>query len=153
VKVRLEKGGAEYFGTLDLDTDTNILSMTGNYWTPDGNHQSFSAQKDDIPADCKPAQPGTTTPAPAETPSIAGLSFAGDNGGDAIELTFGAGGKLTGKDSDGPAEGSWLQTGERITFDLNDHFAWYEGSFSGAALTGDGHNKSGQAWQFNLTRK
>lgn len=146
VDIELEGGDLRYYGAL---RDDNKLS--GNLWTKDRRTFQWSLDKGVVPPGCNPAV--KTKPNTPQVASIEGATFAGDNGGDPMTIVFKAGGALEATDAEGTYPGTWNQSGDQLTFELNGRFAWYEGKLTGGTISGDGHNKNGLNWKFSFTRK
>ncbi len=164
VFVKHKATGFEYFGNIKGER------MNGNLWSLKGQRWKWEVGKGVVPPDCGKTVAGgkgsfgtgttgstgststTTPPAPAVA-SIEGSIWEGDNGGDATILKFKAGGVLHARDPQGDWKGSWAQNGSQITFDLNGHYSWYEGTVAGETMSGAGHNKDGLDWKFLVKRK
>ncbi|MBO0700166.1 MAG: hypothetical protein J2P46_17335 [Zavarzinella sp.] len=89
-----------------------------------------------------------------KVPSIAGTSWAGQTAeGQAMTIEFMADGTMNvtyGGNSFNRA--TWKQDGDKIFWEMNDHYCEFNGKLTGDAITGDSHNVKGRVWETKLTR-
>jgi hypothetical protein len=131
----------EYFGGVDGDR------MSGNAWNPASKRWSWSVVRG------KDANPKTAGPTAPKVASVEGSTWEGNNGGDWLLVRFDPGGKLWGKDAEGELTGTWVQSGTTLSFEMTGGYVSYQGTLDGAVMKGKARNRSGGAWEFELTRK
>jgi hypothetical protein len=49
------------------------------------------------------------------------------------------------------SNGTWVQKGRVITFEMNGHFVDYEGTIDANAMKGTAHNKNGENWTWSVS--
>jgi hypothetical protein len=102
----------------------------------------------------RPAPVAPAAPA-AVIGNIAGTRWSGiDSDKDHYLFEFRRDGSLHYESPSGKYDdGSWKQSGQRIEWEVNDHYAEYEATLESASrMTGSAHNKAGHTWTFTLDK-
>lgn len=94
-------------------------------------------------------------PGSSKTQSIADTIWAGtDSDGDDYEFRFLANGELHYQSPSGFWDnGTWDQQGHSIYLEMNQGYAEYHGTLSGATMKGHAWNREGRNWTWTMERK
>lgn len=93
-------------------------------------------------------------PLNGEVIPLDGTIWVGSNHEGAITFEFLVGGILRYSTAHGTwTNGTWLQEGNTVTMEMNDHYADYSGQIRGTRLSGTGHNRAGARWDWRADRQ
>lgn len=89
---------------------------------------------------------------PADT--LAGTTWDGEGLDGSITFEFLAGGALRYTTEDQTFEnGTWEQTGNVVSLQMNDRFAEWSGRIGAARMAGSAHNRAGREWNWQADRR
>jgi hypothetical protein len=89
---------------------------------------------------------------PADT--LAGTTWDGEGLDGAITFEFLAGGALRYTTEDQTFEnGTWEQTGNVVSLQMNERFAEWSGRIGAARMSGSAHNRAGRQWNWQADRR
>lgn len=103
------------------------------------------------------ARPATTPPVlHQDSGSLTGTRWSGvDSDGDLYSFDFHPNGALHyDSPSGGYDSATWEQHGNRVTWQMNDHYAEYEAIIlSDTKMEGSAHNRDGHTWTFTIDKQ
>jgi hypothetical protein len=89
-----------------------------------------------------------------EVVPVDGTRWVGTNHEGALTLEFLVGGILRYTTANGTwTNGTWAQTANDITFEMNSRYAEYTGRIRGPTMSGTGRNRSGTRWEWEAARR
>ena len=85
---------------------------------------------------------------------VDGTRWVGSNHEGALTLEFLVGGILRYTTPNGTwSNGTWTQSSNDISFEMNSRYAEYTGRIRGTVMSGTGRNRSGTRWDWEVTRQ
>jgi hypothetical protein len=102
---------------------------------------------------------GAQTIPPLDAPSgpadtLAGTTWDGSGPDGTIIFEFLAGGTLRYTTDDQTFEnGTWEQTGNAVSLQMNERFAEWSGRIGAARMSGSAHNRAGRQWNWQADRR
>jgi hypothetical protein len=105
------------------------------------------------PSQPSPPQPPPSAPSPPP-PSIAGTSWAGsDSDGGDWTFSFRPDGRLSYKLKSSAGDGTWKQDGNRVSLEINNNYAAFDGAIAGERMSGTASNVDGLRWTWTFQKQ
>ena len=91
---------------------------------------------------------------PPKAPNLAGTTWVGETAeGAAMTIEFlESGGMSVSYNMNTYIKASWTQDGDKIIWEMNQHYSEFDGIFKDGAIEGKSHNVTGKEWTTRLTR-